>query len=130
MIAEAWTSERADARYLVHAELKALLAADAMGLTRSERRRCVLYTTLEPCMMCLGAAISAQVGAVVYALESPGDGASALAVDRPGLPAVFRPPPVRGGLGRAASRALFARYAASAPPGGLRDWALSLTVTA
>src|SRR6266702_3531168 len=34
-----------------------------------------LYTTLEPCVMCLGAAMSFGIGRVVFALRAPADGA-------------------------------------------------------
>ncbi|MNP23356.1 tRNA-specific adenosine deaminase [compost metagenome] len=34
-----------------------------------------LFTTLEPCMMCLGAAMSSYIGEIFYALEAPMDGA-------------------------------------------------------
>ena len=126
VVCQAHTAERALRRYLVHAELLALTAFDECGWSRAERRRCRLFTTLEPCMMCLGAAITAWVGEVVHALESPDDGAAALAAPRPDLPEIFRPPILRGGVGREESRALFARYAAAAKPGGLRDWAAGL----
>jgi tRNA(adenine34) deaminase len=62
--------------YLSHAEMKALWVADAKGYTIFERKRMQLYTTLEPCLMCIGAAMSFYVGEIVYALESKIDGAA------------------------------------------------------
>jgi tRNA(adenine34) deaminase len=129
-IAQAWTQERAARRYLVHADLQALLAVDQLGLCVAERRRCTLYVNLEPCPMCLGAAMSACMGRVVYALESPSDGAVDLfrAWRRPAddMP-IYRLPEIIGGVLRSRSRDLFACYTESACAGGPRDWAQSLT---
>jgi tRNA(adenine34) deaminase len=61
--------------FLSHAEMKALWEADKKGYTVFERKRMQLYTTLEPCMMCMGAAMSFFIGEIVYALESKIDGA-------------------------------------------------------
>ena len=36
---------------------------------------CTLYVTLEPCMMCTGAAVSARIGRIVYATKDPRAGA-------------------------------------------------------
>jgi tRNA(adenine34) deaminase len=55
---------------LSHAELEVLSAALAVkgrhGLNSS-----VLYTTAEPCLMCLGAMIQARIGGLVYGCEEP-----------------------------------------------------------
>ena len=40
------------------------------------RREAVLYTTLEPCLLCMGAAMSFFLGRIVYALAAPADGAA------------------------------------------------------
>jgi HAD superfamily hydrolase (TIGR01509 family) len=52
-----------------HAELRALqrLTTPAAG----EAEALVLVTTLEPCVMCLGAALAAGVDTIVYALAAP-----------------------------------------------------------
>lgn len=52
-----------------HAELRALQALTTPAAGRAESP--VLVTTLEPCIMCLGAAITAGVDTVVYALAAP-----------------------------------------------------------
>lgn len=49
-----------------HAELNALL--DGGDKLWSDCRRTVLFTTVEPCPMCLGAVVMADVPHVVYAL--------------------------------------------------------------
>lgn len=47
---------------LAHAEVKALL-----GLAPGDYERHVLYTTLEPCLLCTGALVHCHVGEVRYA---------------------------------------------------------------
>ena len=75
LISSAYTSEKADKRFLVHAEQKALMDADMKRLSYKDRSQLELYTNLEPCLMCLGMAISSFVGKIYYALEAPEDGA-------------------------------------------------------
>ena len=56
-----------------HAEVLALRrAASALGSWRLIG--CTLYSTLEPCPMCAGAAHSAQISRLVYATPSPKSG--------------------------------------------------------
>ncbi len=61
---------------IAHAELNALLAA--RGRLGRRPVGVTLYTTLEPCAMCLGAAMYAGVSRVVYGANDPGGGAVAL----------------------------------------------------
>lgn len=56
-----------------HAELAAIQAV-APFLVK-HKRQCVLYTTLEPCMMCLGAIINVGIEALVIARADPDVGA-------------------------------------------------------
>ena len=72
IVAAEHTQELTTGRLLVHADLLALEAADRV--IPGCRERSTLYVTLEPCIMCLGAAFTAKLGAVVYGLESPTDG--------------------------------------------------------
>jgi tRNA(adenine34) deaminase len=54
---------------LAHAELEALQrGGDAVW---ERYREAVLFTTVEPCPLCLGAAVMADVPHVVYALHDP-----------------------------------------------------------
>ncbi len=130
VIARATASERRERRYLGHAELVALEEADRLGLSVDERRRVRLFTNLEPCLMCIGAAMSFFLGEVYYALESPGDGAVNLVKawvrkeeDIPG----YQLPKINGGLLREESIRLFEEYVSLRPPGPMRDWAETLT---
>src|SRR5579871_3598302 len=75
ILAAAHTMERSEKRLLVHADLLALEAADRLPDVAGRRRDVRLYVNLEPCLMCLGAAMSFMLGTIYYGLESPGDGA-------------------------------------------------------
>ena len=133
VIAEAHTEDRTQGRLLVHADLLALDRADRR--LRGRRARATLYVTLEPCLMCLGAAFTARVGRVVYALRSPSDGGCEAFADwdrrrkRDSMPG-YAIPVLEGGVLTAASAQLFAQYAAAAPPGWARDWAAELASVA
>jgi tRNA(adenine34) deaminase len=129
IIASAMTSEQREKRFLGHAELVALEQADKGGLSLDERRAARLFTSLEPCLMCLGAAMSFFLGEIHYALESPGDGAVNLVrawvrkeEDIPG----YQLPRISGGLLREESIELFEKYVSLHPPGPMRDWAETL----
>lgn len=114
IISKGFTSEKMDKRYLVHAELKALIEADLKKFSMKERRKMQLFTTLEPCMMCLGAAMSFGIGEIYYALEAPLDGAVNLAKQKwnedikeyPG----YKLPPIYDGVLRDESKQLFRKY--------------------
>jgi tRNA(adenine34) deaminase len=129
ILATAHTAERAERRLLVHAELLALETADRLRPFPGQRRAVQLFTTLEPCLMCFGAAISFGLGEIHYALESPGDGAVGLVQgwqrDAAALPS-YRPPRLHGGLLRAESIALFKDYVSRHTSGGMWEWARTL----
>ena len=88
---------------LAHAELEALLAGGKPLWSRYEDA--IVFTTVEPCPMCLGAVVMADVPHVVFSLQDP----------RAGVPEIVeRVPYVRrhivtylGGVLEAESRALF-----------------------
>jgi tRNA(adenine34) deaminase len=63
-----------------HAEMLALRAAGrALGNYRLPG--CVLYVTLEPCSMCVGALVHARVARIVYGAADPKTGACGSAFD-------------------------------------------------
>lgn len=130
IIASASATEQRERRFLGHAEFLALEQADRLGLSVDERRAARLFTTLEPCLMCMGAAMSFFLGEITYALESPGDGAVALVQgwrrreeDIPG----YQLPRITGGLLREESIGLFEVCVSVCVPGPMRDWAETLT---
>ncbi len=130
ILGQGTATEQREKRFLGHAELVALEAADKLHLSFDERRRARLFTNLEPCLMCTGAAMSFFLGEIVYGLESPGDGGISLVrawvrkeEDMPG----YQIPRITGGLLREESIRLFEEYVAERPPGPMRDWAETLT---
>jgi tRNA(adenine34) deaminase len=60
---------------LAHAEMNALIALEWRQV---EPRCCVLYTTTEPCALCIGAIRMTGLGAVRYAARDSGAGSVAL----------------------------------------------------
>jgi tRNA(adenine34) deaminase len=88
-----------------------------------------MAVNLEPCLMCLGAAMALGITGICYGLESPSDGAASIAaLWRPADPSMpfSRIPVLTGGLHRLECRAQFARYAQTAPDSGFRNWARTL----
>jgi tRNA(adenine34) deaminase len=113
----------AERRLLDHAEMIALMEAERSGMVsgRRERREATLYTTLEPCALCMAAAMSFLLGRIVYAAEAPVDGGS-------NLPDLWQPPnghppdgmpyaipTVSAGVRRDASIALIAEWVSRNP---------------
>jgi tRNA(adenine34) deaminase len=119
------TSEKSDGRLLVHAELKALLEADVLKYTIQDRKKLQLYTTLEPCLMCYGAALSFYLGGIFFSLKAPEDGALNLlkfenfASDY----LQFQKPSVSGGYCLERSKGLFKKYRESIDSEYLRSFA-------
>ena len=129
VLSKAHTREQEESRFLVHAELDALLEFDRLRPTTNDRRRSVLFTTVEPCLMCLGAAMSAFVGRVVYSLASESDGATELVSRWKSTGTGFigyQMPIATGGLKVAETRALFNTYLDRVPDGPMRRWAESV----
>lgn len=91
-----------------HAEMVAF--ARSAGKVPPEARDLILISTLEPCVMCLGAAMEAAVDTVVYALKAPADNGTER-VEPPQSPESSMPRIV-GGIMAAASRALFEQWIA------------------
>jgi tRNA(adenine34) deaminase len=130
IVAARHTEDRAQRRRLVHADLLALDDADRLGLSTRERADTILVVTLEPCPMCLGAAMAFGIGSVVFALESPSDGAAALFSQwsrRSDLFPGYSVPPVTGGVRRDEARELFRAFVARpGPHDGYWQWARHL----
>jgi tRNA(adenine34) deaminase len=51
---------------VAHAELNAFIQAERY--LRDHQHECILYTTLEPCVMCLGASVMSDIEGVVFAM--------------------------------------------------------------
>ena len=103
----------------MHAEIAAF--RDAAGRYPMDCQDLQLVCTLEPCVMCLGAAILSGVSRIVYALPAPADGGAGR-VSKPTSPAAHFPQIV-GPVRAKESRALFERWLHQHPePGPQRDY--------
>jgi tRNA(adenine34) deaminase len=115
-------------RLIDHAEILALMKAERSGRvsSRRERQRATLYTTLEPCSLCMAAAMSFLLGRIVFAAEAAVDGGTNLPElwappnghPQDGVP--YTIPEVVGGVGREASIALIEEWIGRSPQ---RRWA-------
>ena len=130
VLAAAYWQLRPSYRLLEHPELVVLRRAEASrGLGTAERRAVTLYTTLEPCLLCMGAAMSFMVGRVVFALEAPSDGATGVAdawqpaLGHPTEGWPYAVPEIVRGVGRELSLALVETYVERNPDA---EWAKTL----
>ncbi len=132
VVGRAFTQEHLQHRRIVHADLLAMQQADeALGFSKRVEPL-TLAVSLEPCLMCMGAAITLGVSRVLYALESPNDGAvELLATWAPPveLPFFKRPAEIQGGLYRERAQQLFGQYANGDGPKGMRQWSAGLATS-
>jgi len=75
LLASAGNRNLADVDPSAHAEVVALRAA-AVGAANHRLPGATLYVTVEPCVMCMGAALHARVARVVYGCADPKGGAA------------------------------------------------------
>lgn len=125
IITQCCTSEIEDKRLLVHAEIKALIELDQKGISAKEKMQMELFTNLEPCMMCLGAAISSFVGRIYYSLAAPSDGAAMWAEktwDEHHIKSSFCLPAITSGILESESKELFKKYIDIHQDGPLVEW--------
>ncbi len=80
-----------------HAEINALRQA-ALRLGNYRLPGCTLYVTLEPCAMCIGAAIHARLERLVFGAFEPRSGACGSTLDLPALPHFNHHLTVEGGV--------------------------------
>ena len=98
-----------------HAEVLALRDASSV-LGRWRLDDCTLVVTLEPCLMCAGALLSARVGRLVYGAADLKAGATASLYNVTTDPRLNHNPPVEHGVLANESGALLQEFF-----GGLRD---------
>lgn len=113
---------------LNHPEHMLLSDADR-SIAMPDRRATTLYTTLEPCLMCMGTAMSFFLGRVVFAAPAPADGASNVAEmwrPRHGHPngsGAYGLPAISAGVSAAESRDLIAQWLDSGVVGAEAEFA-------
>jgi tRNA(adenine34) deaminase len=97
VIGEGWNRPITDTDPTSHAEIVAMRGA--AGRLRNYRlENAVLYVTLEPCAMCIGAAINARIARVVFGAWDPRAGACGSLFDLPREPRVTHRIDVFGGV--------------------------------
>lgn len=119
-----------DFQLLGHPELIVLREAEsAQRLHRPQRASITLYSTVEPCLLCMGAAMAFMAGRVVFALEAPSDGASHVAerwqptLGHPPSGFPYTIPEVISGVGREESLELMRVFVERNPDA---EWAKTL----
>lgn len=106
VLARGYSALRTTRDHTAHAGMMALRAA--AGRIPKGARDLVLATTLEPCVMCTGAAIQTAVDTIVFALEAPpGDGTARV---RPARHPGAQVPRIIGGVLADESRALLGEW--------------------
>jgi tRNA(adenine34) deaminase len=125
IVARSSTRDVGLGRRLAHAEVLALVSADELLGWRDRAGPVRLATTLEPCVMCLGAAMAMRVDEVHYGLPARADGAVAVLSGWHPHSAMdwYRLPAVHGPVRQDACRELFRRYVDTMPDSGFRRWA-------
>ncbi|MEL6160981.1 MAG: tRNA adenosine(34) deaminase TadA [Cyanobacteria bacterium J06623_5] len=97
LIAQAANRKERDGDPTAHAEILALRAA---GKQRGNwhLNDCVLYVTLEPCMMCAGAIVQSRLGLLVYGADDLKAGAVRSVLNLPDSPCSNHKLSVIGGI--------------------------------
>jgi tRNA(adenine34) deaminase len=109
-----WNELNAKRDRTMHAEIAAF--RDAAGRYPTDTKTLTLVTTLEPCVMCFGAALLSGVSQIVYALPAPADGGLAR-VSKPASPEA-QWPAVHGHVLEVEARRLFEQWLADHPDDG------------
>lgn len=101
-----WNELNAKRDRTAHAEMAAF--RDAAGRYPIDCNDLVLVCTLEPCVMCLGAAMLSGVDRVVHAMRAPADGGAGRI--KPPTSPESQNPKIIGGVMAAEARALFVQW--------------------
>jgi tRNA(adenine34) deaminase len=109
IIGEGWNRPIEGHDPTAHAEILALRAG-AQRLRNYRLERTTLYATLEPCAMCMGAAMNARVSRVVFGAWDQKAGACGSVIDLPRQPKLAHRIDVFGGVCSEESTALLRRF--------------------
>lgn len=105
VLGEGCNTMRSTGSVVAHAEINAFASCGALQKAGVDLH---LISTLEPCVMCTGAAMESGVSHIVYALSAPADSGTTR-VSPPETPGASEPA-VIGGILADASRLLFERW--------------------
>jgi tRNA(adenine34) deaminase len=109
VIGEGWNRPIASHDPTAHAEIVALRdGAQRLGNYRLERT--TLYVTLEPCAMCMGAALNARISRIVFGAWDQKAGACGSVVDLPRQPKLAHGIDVFGGVCSEESAAMLRNF--------------------
>lgn len=128
VVGRSFTAEQRLGRRIVHADLLAMIQADERLGRTTRPQPLLLAVNLEPCVMCMGTAMTLGISEVYFGLESPSDGGAQLARDwqnHDDAP-FFQAPTVTAGICRAQAKDQFRRFADQAKDSGFSRWARSL----
>ncbi len=92
-----------------HAEVLAMWDAVA-NLGRKTLEDCILYSTVEPCVMCIGAVMLARVPRVIFGVREPRTGACESVFAIPNDPSLENPVVVTGGVEEERARELMQAF--------------------
>lgn len=109
VVAQAHNRREADADPTAHAELLALKAA-AQALGRRRLNDCTLYVTLEPCPMCAGAMMLAQLGRCYFGARDERQGCCESVYALTQEPSFYHRLPCIGGLMADEAQALLTAF--------------------
>ena len=109
IVARGWNEMNATQGKIAHAEIQTF--AKAAGKIPLGARDAILVSTLEPCVMCTGAAMEAAIDTVIYALRAPADSGTSR-VSAPQSPE-SQMPRIVGDVLAQESRALFEEWLAA-----------------
>lgn len=94
--------------HLAHAEIEAIRVCETF--LHAHKQECDIYTTLEPCMMCLGAIVNFRFKRLVVA--TPDQRYGALELLKSSGPYTARAPEIRTGVLAEAAASLLSAYVA------------------
>jgi tRNA(adenine34) deaminase len=109
VIGEGWNRPIASHDPTAHAEIMALRAG-AQRLKNYRLERSTLYATLEPCAMCMGAALNARLARIVFGAWDQKAGACGSFIDLPRQPGLPHRIDVFGGVCSDESAALLRHF--------------------
>jgi tRNA(adenine34) deaminase len=109
VVGEGWNQPIGSHDPTAHAEIMALRAA-AMRLANYRLGAATLYVTLEPCAMCIGAALNARISRVVFGAWDQKAGACGSVFDLPREPRLAHRIDVFGGVCSDECSALLRRF--------------------
>lgn len=109
VIGEGWNRPIEAHDPTAHAEILALRAG-AQRLRNYRLEQTTLYATLEPCVMCMGAAMNARVSRVVFGAWDQKAGACGSVIDLPRQPKLVHRIDVFGGVCSEESAALLRQF--------------------